>query len=83
MGSLQFFAKRAEKYIFYFYNWSADNWALPTVNSLSLYLGWYEDLFNNYLKVPACYPILKKATKTWLRAGFQQREKVEANQATA
>ncbi len=56
-----FYKKGREIYIFYFYNWSADNWALPTVNSLSLYLGWYSDLFYNYIKQPGFSETLKRA----------------------
>ena len=44
-----------------FFMWCGDNLALPTVNSLSLYLGWYTELFYNYLKVDGCSQILKKA----------------------
>ena len=44
-----------------FFKWCADNWALPTVNSLSLFLGWYSDLFYNYKKQPGYSEILKKA----------------------
>ena len=44
-----------------FFKWSADNQVVPTITSLSLYLGWYTDLFYNYIKQTGFSDILKKA----------------------
>lgn len=44
-----------------FFRWCGDYCALPTVNSLSLFLGWYPELFYNYIKVEGCSYILKRA----------------------
>ena len=44
-----------------FFHWCGDNWALPTIKLLSLRLGWYSDLFYNYIKLDGFHEILKRA----------------------